>query len=100
MIQKALEQRWPIKPEYRDALVKRLLRIVADPQSSPREVTSAAKALMAAERQNQDDEHKVIDVELQRRDGELSQIAIELGIDPRIILNDQGKADQCIEDDS
>ena len=28
------EQRWPIKPEYREAMVKRLVRIIADPGSS------------------------------------------------------------------
>ena len=98
MIQKAMEQRWPIRPEYRDALIKRLLRILADPQSSPREATSAAKALMAAERQNQEDEHKVIDVELQRRDNELSQIAIELGIDPRLIVDESRESDKSFED--
>lgn len=61
MIQKAMEQRWPIKPEYRSVLVQRLTRIIADPQSTPREVTAAAKGLIAAESQNQKDEHARID---------------------------------------
>lgn len=56
MIARAVVERWPIKKEYRDAIVKRLMQIVADPSSSPREATAAAKALMAAERQNQEDQ--------------------------------------------
>lgn len=56
MIQRAMEQRWPIKPEYRQALVARLVKIIADPKSSPREVTAASKALIAAEAQNAADE--------------------------------------------
>ena len=56
MIQKSLEQRWPIRPEYREALVKKLVRVIADPQSSAREVTAASRALIAAEAQNQSDE--------------------------------------------
>lgn len=58
MIQKAMEQRWPIKQEYKEALVKRLMRIIADPKSSPREVTAASRALMAAEQQNIGDEQE------------------------------------------
>jgi hypothetical protein len=57
MIAKAFEQRWPIKPEYREALIKRLMRIIADPTSSPREVTAASKALLAAETQNTEAEN-------------------------------------------
>lgn len=56
MIAKALEQRWPIKPEYRAALVRRLVQVIADPASSPREVTAASRALIAAEGQNLADE--------------------------------------------
>ena len=85
---RALTQRWPIKPEYREAIVKRLLRVIADPQSSPREVTAAARALMSAEAQNQSDEHKVLDVEhATARDTQLSAIAADLGIDPCLIVD-------------
>ena len=56
MIARALTQRWEIKPEYRDALIRRLIKIIADPSSSPREVTAASKALIAAEAQNQADD--------------------------------------------
>jgi hypothetical protein len=81
MMARALTQRWPIKPEYRQAIVSRLLRVIADKDSSPREVTAAAKALMAAESQNQADEHKVLDVSISTRNAELDAIAADLGIE-------------------
>ena len=56
MMAKALTQRWPIKPEYREAIIRRLVQVVANPQSSAREVTSASKALLAAELQNNEEE--------------------------------------------
>lgn len=89
MIQKAFEQRWPIKPEYRSALLARMMRIVADPSSSPREATAAAKALIAAEKQNQDDEHKFIDVTLQTRNLELDELATEIGVEVSAIEDAQ-----------
>lgn len=96
MIQRAFESRWDIRPEYRDVLVKRLVKIIADPNSSPREVTAASKALIAAEAQNQSDQHKVIDVGVQQRNLELDSIAAELGIEAHLVVDAQresGKAD-------
>jgi hypothetical protein len=81
MIQKAFEQRWAIRPDYKAALLKRMMLIVADPNSTPREATAAAKALIAAEKQNQDDEHKFLDLTVQTRSIELDELAIELGIE-------------------
>ena len=78
MAQKALEQRWPIKPEYREALVRRLVRIIADPNSSAREVTSASKALIAADACNVADD-KNLEQE-QKRKLELIELAHKLGI--------------------
>lgn len=78
MAQKALEQRWPIKQEYREALVKRLMRIIADPNSSAREVTSASKALIAADVVNVA-EDKNLEQE-QKRKVELIELAHKLGI--------------------
>ena len=52
----ALRNRWEIEPEYKRAMITRLMRIIADPSSSNREVTSASRALIAAEAQNQQDE--------------------------------------------
>ena len=57
------------------------MRVLADPASSPREVTAAAKALIAAESQNQSDEHKVVDIELRAEHDRLDAIAADLGIE-------------------
>lgn len=56
MIKQAMEQRWPIDAEKRKLVVERLTKILDDPQSTAREATAAAKALMSAEAQNQTDE--------------------------------------------
>lgn len=81
MMAKALEQRWPIKPEYREVMIKRLVRVLADPSSSAREVAAASKGLLAAEAQNQSDEHKEIDVRITIRHDQLSGIAADLGLE-------------------
>lgn len=57
LLAKAIKKRWPIPDEYRESLIKRQVKIAIDPGSSPREATSAFKAIVAAERQNQEDEH-------------------------------------------
>lgn len=92
MMVRALVQRWPIKHEYREAIIKRLVRIVADPNSSPREVTAAAKGLLAAEAQNQADEHKIVDVNIARRHAELDAIAADLGVELGVIEDASRKA--------
>lgn len=55
MMAKAVEQRWPISENARKAIISQLLKIIADGSSSKREITSAARALIAAEKQNQQD---------------------------------------------
>ena len=85
LMARAVIQRWPIKPEYREAVIKRLIRVIADPNSSPREVTAASKAIMAAETQNQSDEHKIIDVRIQTEHDRLDAIASDLGIETDIV---------------
>ena len=86
-----MEQRWPIKQEYREALIKRLIRIIADPASKPREVTAASRALLAAEGQNQADEHKVVDVHVSTRHDQLDAIAADLGIEVGIVIDAERK---------
>lgn len=81
LISKALKQRWPVSETHRSILVKRLVQVIADPQSSPREVTAAAKGLLAAEAQNQKDEHKIVDIRISARHAELDAIAADLGLE-------------------
>lgn len=56
--QRAVKQRWPVKDEYKEAVVKRMAMLVADPQSKPRTQVAAARVIVAAENQNMQDEHK------------------------------------------
>lgn len=93
MIAKAVEQRWPVGNDQRKALVERLMRVITDPESSPREVTAAAKALISAEKQNQDDQFKVIDVaNTKNENARISEIAADLGIDPALIVDARREA--------
>jgi hypothetical protein len=87
MIARAIKQRWEVPDEIRPGLIKAMVRIVAGSDSSPREKITAFKAILSAEKQNQDDEHKLIDVQLQYRDDEILSIAAELGVDPAIIFD-------------
>lgn len=65
--------------------------MVANPKSSAREVASAAKALMAAEKQNQEDEHKLVDMRIEDRNHTLDAIAADLGIEIGIVEAAQRK---------
>lgn len=57
---RSAEQRWPMKPEYRAAIVNRLMRIILEPGNSQRDVVRATRALLSIEAQNQADDHKRI----------------------------------------
>lgn len=83
LVEQAMRQRWPMPDEYREATLKQLIRIVADPTSKKREVIGAAKALMAAEAQNQKDEHLLSGLdELRNR---IIDVAIRAGIDGSVL---------------
>ena len=56
MMAKCLTQRWPITPEQRQEIVDQLLSVITDPNTKNREKLAAAKALIAADGQNQKDE--------------------------------------------
>jgi hypothetical protein len=92
LMAKALTQRWPVTPEYRGIIVRKLMKVIADPASSPREVTAAAKALLAAEAQNQADEHKAVDVSLRTEHDRLDEIARDLGIEVGLIEAAEGQS--------
>ena len=52
LIERALAEQWPIPKKLRKPLIERLNEIVQDTGSSPREVTSAAKAILSASKLN------------------------------------------------
>ena len=96
MMARALQQRWPMTEEKRAIVINALLDVIQTSEK-PREITAAARALMSAEAQNQNDEHKLIDAISSDHD-RLSQIAADLGIDPNLIVDGSVKTDCGIED--
>jgi hypothetical protein len=52
LLERVLRERWPIPNAIRRPLIERLYEIVQDTESSPREVTSAAKAILTAGKLN------------------------------------------------
>ena len=86
--EKALRERWPIPDAMRSVIVKSLAKILLDADSSPREKTAAAKALMAAdslnvqqERMDQADEHerrqRLVELARQLSPGEVARLSAE-----------------------
>lgn len=79
----AVRNQWPITAEYKDVLVKSMMRIVADPASTAREKTAAARVLMIANAQNQTEElidEAIIVDRTQRSGNRFLEIANRLGI--------------------
>jgi len=63
LVERALRERWPIPKALRGPLIDRLAGIVQDPDTSPREATSAAKAILTASRLNLEVITKAIDAD-------------------------------------
>ena len=80
MMERALRERWPIKPEYREKIIASLLLIIADRSASPRERTSAAKALLHADEINLEEE-KLRQADEHEYRARLVDIAKHLGTD-------------------
>ena len=79
-------RRWDIPDAQRSSTMERLyhLRDFAEKESTQ---LAAAAAIIAAEAQNQKDEHKFVDVRLQREHARLDAIASELGVDQAAIAD-------------
>ena len=84
MMSRALVQRWELSPDERRKVIDRLLWVL-ETSDKPREITAAAKGLMAAELQNQTDEHKIVDAAIQQEHNRLDAVADELGIEVGVI---------------
>lgn len=52
MMARALRERWPIDDRQRELMMRVLMQIAADANNSPRERTSAIRALISADRNN------------------------------------------------
>ena len=105
MIERAV-QRWPMKPEYRDAVVRRLTKIVADPASSAREIASASRTLATIEAQNQADEHLRIKLDKLEMDAPQVNVQVNVGEVRRQVLEELSPASvesiqqQALQDDA
>lgn len=64
MIEQAVKRRWPIPEKFKEAIVRRQVRIATSKNSSNREASAAARCVLEMERQNQADEHKRLDKEV------------------------------------
>jgi hypothetical protein len=63
LVERALRERWPVSKALRRPLIERLAAIAQDPKASPREATSAAKAILSASRLNLEVVAKAIDAD-------------------------------------
>lgn len=96
MMSSALIQRWPMSEEKRQSVIDALLNVIQN-SHNPREITAAARALIAAEGQNQSDEHKVIDIANPGKNSRFAAIAQGLGIDPILIDSNAGETSRGTE---
>lgn len=71
--------RWEISDGVRRLAVARLAQIIGDPESKPSEVSEAIRVLIAAEKQNQTDEHRR-NLDADRNGNKFLTRALELGI--------------------
>jgi hypothetical protein len=86
MIERAMRERWPIKPEFREKIMNALIAVLADKNASPREKTAAARALMHADAINleaekivQADQHHGDRLDAERMD-RVAAVAQQLGL--------------------
>jgi len=87
---RAIKRCWPIGDGVKAEIITQLMEVLKDPSASHRERIAAAQGLLAAESQNQKDEHKILDVGHQSHGFDVSAIAEELGIDPALIGHSSG----------
>jgi phosphosulfolactate synthase (CoM biosynthesis protein A) len=69
-----------------------MLGIMLSGDAKPRDRISAGKALLAAEAQNQADEHKAVDVSLRTEHDRLDAIARDLGLEVGLIEAAEGQS--------
>lgn len=90
-MERAMVERWPMSEAVRNAVVSELSRILIDSNASKREKTSAARALIAADAQNIEQEKmskteeyeyraKLVELVKHIPVGDVARIAAERGI--------------------
>ena len=93
LYERSIRNRWPITDKHREVVVAAAMNILAAKESKPRDRLRAMSVLMAAERQNQADEHKAVDCYLNEpANHNLDAIAADLGVDPSLIEDAEAEA--------
>lgn len=95
MIERAVKRRWNFNRQLAEDAVEAGLRSTDD-----RVKVRALAIAVAMEKQNQADEHKVIDIGIQLQDDDVAAIAAELGIDAGVIFDAARIADGDTQGDS
>jgi hypothetical protein len=90
-VERAFRERWPIGDAFKTAVIRRLLQIVASKDSSTRDVIAASRALLQAEKQNQDDDWH--DDETEQQGNRFLEIARQLGLEVSVEPIPEGRAD-------
>jgi hypothetical protein len=100
LIGMAMRKRWDIPDDVKRDTIAAVVAIQSSVESSDRDRLAASKIILAAEKQNQDDEHKQTDID---RDNakrcRLVALAARLGIAESVVLDAEATARGRIEDD-
>lgn len=81
----AARRRWPVSDEMKAAALQAAIDVLEI--GNAREKIAAASLIATVEKQNQADEHKVVDVRTQQGDFDLASIAAEIGVDFGVVSN-------------
>jgi hypothetical protein len=92
LVSRAIRERWPIPQALRGPLIERLAKVVLDPAASPREVVSAARAILTASKINLEgiaatieaEEHDELAARLQE-----AERRAEIAPPPRLMIPDR-----------
>jgi len=57
-MRQAINGRWPVTESHKKKIVEAAIKVVEDEESDSRAVSAAMKVILAAEAQNQKDEHR------------------------------------------
>ena len=95
MYEQAFRNRWPMDDDKRSEVLRVAMEIMTT-SDKERNKIAAARLLMAAEAQNQSDQHKAVDVGVATRHDRVLAIASDLGIDPALIEDATAEAGSSV----
>lgn len=58
LLERAVKNRWPIPEKFREAIIRRQIRVALDPKSTGREARAATRTIIAADKINLEEEIK------------------------------------------